>query len=150
MCCAALRARAGPLIEQAILDTLRELPRILAGQWQRAVQACTGGGSNRYPPSAGQFHREAVNKHFAPTPPRSAKPRQSALSLGAGISSNISIELQQRRQRAAMAFHHRLAALARRSGGVLDRPATDQPSPPVLPASATINSFSCQQARPLR
>ena len=30
------------LIEQAILDTLRELPRILAGQWQRAVQALHG------------------------------------------------------------------------------------------------------------
>ncbi|QQS53390.1 MAG: aminoacyl-tRNA hydrolase [Candidatus Competibacteraceae bacterium] len=30
------------LIEQAILDALRELPRILAGQWQRAVQALHG------------------------------------------------------------------------------------------------------------
>ena len=27
------------LVEQAILDTLRELPRLLAGQWERAMQA---------------------------------------------------------------------------------------------------------------
>ncbi|MGB5063006.1 MAG: aminoacyl-tRNA hydrolase [Candidatus Competibacter sp.] len=30
------------LIEQALLDALRELPRILAGQWQRAVQTLHG------------------------------------------------------------------------------------------------------------
>lgn len=42
------------LLEQAIADALREMPRLLAGQWERAMQALH---SRRIPPAAPSAHQ---------------------------------------------------------------------------------------------